>query len=303
MAWYTGKTEIAVMAIGDSNIVANAEGGDTPSTRYPNPNVYTYTKAADGAPYGDVYLDWRVVYDNDPARDLDMLWSFLAGVPYIGLPLGGREPSAPQLASSVQQATGITNYLYQSGQGGSSSDDWITGANWTSLLATVPTALASIPGTHTYFDIIYISLGTNDIVLLANTAEQFYTNILALKTLMVAEGWWVPGTTQIIFMDLPRTGSITGGVNNPGAGISYPENWRGLDLVRARLNDRVDMNSSVGLGYSATYPVHHSESAYTDLGIQAAALAVAQIPTQRAVFSIGGSRLSLGGQKLRVHSA
>ena len=153
----------------------------------------------------------------------------------------------------------------------------------------LPPALADVPGSPTYADVIFISLGINDHLLYAQTPEQYYTSMALLRSNMISEGWWVPGTTQIVLMDVPRNG-IMG-------------SWNGIDLVRSRFNDRISYVNSVNAQYlDEVFDVHYTPATLTNMGRLAGEMVFEQIPWQQSVFSVGGTRLSIGGQKLRVHA-
>ncbi|WP_460290996.1 hypothetical protein, partial [Bacillus cereus] len=79
--------------------------------------------------------------------------------------------------------------------------------------------------------------------------------------------------------------------------------WVGLDYVRERLNDRVALVSGTGLAIQPDFiSVHYTPESLTTMGRRAGEMVFNQIPWQQSVFSLGGTRLSVGGQKLRVHS-
>jgi len=297
VAWWTGKTRIAAASIGDSN--AFASGGVTPPGGQTwNPNLLWWASEFGQTPYSEANADWYSLDPNGTARQAELDSYLLGGnVGFIGQYLGGNGNAAMQMGSTFQAGSDADDvYLYQCAAGGTTADFWANDDGWDTLLRTIPAALAAIPGAPTYFDIIYISLGPND----CNqdfTAEQFYTNMKALRTKMIAQGWWVPNTTRIALMDLPRNGSVS------GAAGDYPDTWEGINYVLARFNDRIGMINSIGMTYEPIFPVHYLPPSYTSMGLRTGELLLADIPKQQAVFSVGGARLSVGGEKLRVNSA
>ena len=291
MAWWTGKTDIFGISLGDSNMVAS--GGFELGVQTFNTHVQCYATTAT-IPYDIGELEWRTLDPNGTSRNDQMLETLLDDTTYIGQVLGGNGNAAMQMASTVQQGTDAeTFWLYQGAQGGTTAYDWAFGDNWTTMLAELPAALAAVPGSPTYADVIYISLGANDALGIFSptyTSEQFYTNFSALRSQMISEGWWVPGTTQILLGDLPQNGVI-------------PGSWVGLDYVQARFNDRIALVSGYGLAIQPDFiDVHYTPASLTTMGRTAGEMVIDQIPWQQSVFSVGGTRLSVGGQKLRVHS-
>lgn len=272
MAWWTGKTAIAAANIGDSN--AFGSGGVTPPGGQTwNHNLRCWASESGNVPYSEANAGWRDLDPNGTAR-LPEYQSYLAtvgNVGFIGQYLGGNGNAAMQMGSTFQAGSDAdTAYLYQCAAGGTTADFWANGDGWDTLLRTIPDALAAIPAT--YFDIIYISLGTND----CNqdyTAEQFYTNMAALRTKMIEQGWWVPNTTRVMLMDLPRNGSVS------GAAGDYPDDWDGINYVLARFDDRIMMIKSIGMEYDpALGGVHYLPTSYTSMGLSTGELLLADIP-------------------------
>jgi lysophospholipase L1-like esterase len=315
MAWYTGKSEITVIAIGDSNVVG---APFVPDAGVQTQNTNTFYWANDGAiPYVQSGHSWQTLDPSAASRLLQFLDAAgdtsvypPEGIVYMGQTLGDLGSPSMQAANTIQQGTGIPVYTLLTALGGSTSSDLI-GWLWSQIETQIPLALAEIPSNPTYADVIYISVGGGDLLwgseatedldptnwrfpYTAPTAQEFYENVAELRARMIAGGWWVPGTTQIVINEIPRNGA-------PWF-PTYPA-WQGLAYMLSRFNDRIAMVSSVGRTYDPLWPVHYSPESYTDMGREAGELVVAQIPRQRAVFSVGGSRLSVGGQKLRVHSA
>ena len=296
MAWWTGKTAIAAASIGDSN--AFASGGVTPpGGQTNNPHLHCYVSEFGQVPYDEANLGWYSVDPNGTARAAELAsYSSGGNVGFVGQYLGGNGNAAMQMGSTFQQGSDAEDvYLYQCAAGGTTADFWANGDGWDTLLRTIPTALAAIPGSPTYFDILYISLGTNDCIQ-DYTADQFLANIRILRDKMIAEGWWVPNTTRVVWMDLPRNGTVS------GTGGDYPDTWFGIDYILARLNDRIAMINSIGMTYDTFFPVHYLPPSYTSMGLRTGELLLADIPVQQSVFSVGGTRLSIGGQKIRVNS-
>jgi len=224
MAWYTGKSALVGIALGDSNMVG--AGGFEIGVQAVNGAVQCYATSAT-IPYDPSELTWQNLDPNGTSRYAQMYETLVTqNTTYIGQVLGGNGAAAMQMADTLQRGTACDAfYLYQGAHGGTTADNWANGGNWTTMATYLPQALSEIPGSPTYADVIFISLGTNDKILAGQTAEQSYTNMATLRSKMVEEGWWVPGTTQIVLMDTPRT-AIMG-------------NWNGVDLIRRRFNDRI----------------------------------------------------------------
>jgi len=299
MAWWTGKAAIAAAGIGDSNMFGS--GGVTPpGGQVQNSNLKCWASATGQVPYSESNLGYRNLDPNGTARAAEYA-SYIGtvgNIGFIGQYLGGNGNAAMQMGSTFQQGSDADDaYLYQCAAGGTTADFWANDDGWDTLARTIPAALAAIPGSPTYFDIIYISLGTND----CNqdyTAEQFYTHMATLRSKMVAAGWWVPNTTRIALMDLPRNGSVS------GAAGDYPDTWEGINYVLARFNDRISMINSIGMTYDPDLGgVHYEPPSYTSMGLRTGELLLADIPKQQSVISVGGVRLASGGNKLRVHSS
>lgn len=294
MAWYTGKTDIVGIALGDSNMVG--VGGFELGVQTLNVNVRCYATTA-VEPYDPAELQWRTLDPDGTSRYDQMYDTLLANETYIGQVLGGNGAAAMQMASTIQAGTGCdTFWLYQGAQGGTTADDWANGDNWDTMLAELPAALAAIPGSPTYADVIFISLGVNDFLGTNSqerrySSDEFYTNFKALRSQMMDEGWWVRGTTQIVMLDLPRNG------------IMY-EPWYGLDYVMSRTNDRIWLTNSLGATFKdEVIPVHYTPASLTAMGAAAGAAVISQIPKQQSTLSIGGTRVSIGGTKIRAHGA
>jgi len=221
MAWYTGKTAIPAALIGDSN--AEGSGGFTPpGGQTIDPYLYCYASSAGQTPYSEANLGWRSGLDPNGTARMDEYSSYIAtvgNIGFIGQLLGGNGNPGMQAGSTVRAGTGIPNYLYKCCAGGTTSDFWANGDGWDTLVRTIPAALASIPGAPTAFDYITFSLGGNDAIG-GVTAEQFYTNFKTLRAKMIAAGWWVPNTTQIVILDMPRSGYFA---DNFG-------DWQGVDV-------------------------------------------------------------------------
>lgn len=288
MAWYTGKSALFGIALGDSNMVG--AGGFEIGVQAVNGAVQCRATSAT-IPYNPAELAWQNLDPNGTSRYAQMYETLVTqNTTYIGQVLGGNGAAAMQMADTIQRGTACDAfYLYQGAHGGTTANNWATGANWTTMATYLPQALSEIPGEPTYADVIFISLGANDKILYGQTEEQYYTSMATLRANMVAEGWWVPGTTQIVLMDTPRTAIM-------GA-------WRGVDLVRKRFNDRITYVSSVGATYldEGIYTVHIDPASLTAMGRNAGEQVLAHIPRQRSTVSIGGTRVSIGGKKLLVH--
>lgn len=296
MSWYTGKSALVGIAIGDSNMVG--VGGFEIGVQSVNGAVQCYATSAT-IPYDPAELAWQNLDPNGTSRYAQMYETLVTQqTSYIGQVLGGNGAAAMQMADTIQRGTACDAfYLYQQAQGGTDANNWANGDNWDTMLAELPGALASIPGAPTYADVIYISLGGNDFLGAFNnppvryTGEQFYANMKTLRDKMVDQGWWVPGTTQIVLGDIFRSSA-------------FYEPWYGLDYVRTRFNDRITLISSVGASYLDEFlDVHFTPASLTAMGRKAGEQVLAQIPKQRSTVSIGGTRVSIGGKKLLVHPA
>lgn len=295
MSWWTGKANLVGIALGDSNMVGS--GGAQIGVQTYNPNIRCYATTAT-IPYNTAELEWRTLDPNGTSRNAQMTAALALDQTYIGQVLGGNGACAMQMANTVQVGTGCeTFWLYQGAQGGTDANDWANGDNWDTMLAELPGALAAIPGSPTYADVIYISLGGNDFLGASNdppvryTAEQFYTNMKTLRSKMIAQGWWVPGTTQIVLGDIFRS-------------AVYYEEWLGLELVLARFNDRITRIPAQGALYlDEAFDVHFTPQTLTNFGRLAGERLLAHIPMARSITTSGGSSLANNGLKLRVHAA
>jgi hypothetical protein len=312
MAWYDGKTKLVVIALGDSNILAapfTAQAGVVAN----NANNLFWAND-DVSPYVQSGHTWRALDPDDTGRLLTQA-SSASGDPtiegsatlYANQLLGSNGSSTMAFADTFETTTGIPVYTYLAGSSAATTYDY-THWLWTQLEASLTTAMAAIPATSA--DVIYLSLGAGDLIwgdedfqalsqtswrlpYTAPTAQEFYDNFVEFRSRMVAAGWWVPKTTQIVIQDIPRSGGYLS---------AYPA-WQGLAYVLARLNDRIAMVSSIGRTYDPPLPIHYSPQSYADMGRKAAELVLEQIPRQRSTVSVGGVRLSVGGEKLRVNSA
>ena len=288
MTWGPGKANITVATIGDSNALGS--GGCTPNGGQAyNSKLFCYASASGQVPYSEANLGWRNLDNNGTSRVPEVESSIALGnVGFVGQALCGNGAPGMQFGGTIQVGLDSDRVsLYQAAAGGTTAAFWANGDGWDTLVRTIPTALSSAPDAPTFFDAIYISLGGND-VLQSVTAEDFYTNMKTLRDKMVAQGWWVPGTTQIVLGDMPRNGTIPG----------YPGTWQGLEYVLARFNDRIGFVDFVGFEYEPSFPVHPLPPYYTDAGRRAGEKVLAHIPGQQSTLSIGGVRLSLGGSKL-----
>lgn len=293
MAWYTGKTALAVAGIGDSNMLGS--GGFTPNGgQVTTTGLYCYASASGQVPYSESNLGWRDALDpNGTNRVAELVSSQGIGdLTYIGQILGGNGNPAMQAGAVLKNETGIDTYLYHTAAGGTTADFWANEGGWDTLDRTIPAALASIPGAPTAFDCILISLGGNDAIQ-TYTADEYVANMRILRSKMITAGWWVPGVTQVVILDMPRSGFFWDNYST----------WMGVEYIRARLPDRINRTNSTGYELDPSFPVHYLPPYYTNAGQQAGDMLFAQVPKQQALFTIGGVRLSLGGEKLRVNSA
>lgn len=291
MAWYTGKPALSLLAWGDSNSIGS--GGYTPSGgQETTSGLHCYVSATGQVPYSEANLGWRNGLNpngtnREPEYNSYISTGQQATAAWVGQILGGNGNPAMQAGSLLKQGTGIDTYVYQASAGGTTAEYWKNGNGWTTLDRTVPAALSGIPGTPTGFDCILFSIGGAD-ALAAVPVETHVTNIKTIRSQMIAEGWWVPGVTQVIILDIPQSiKDSTGG-------------WNGTNLVRARLNDRIGLTSSAGYGMADG--VHFSPPYYTNAGSQAGRMFLAQVPKQQSVLKMGGVQVTLEGKPIRVHS-
>jgi hypothetical protein len=84
---------------------------------------------------------------------------------------------------------------------------------------------------------------------------------------MVNAGWWIPGTTQVVILDTPKTGYF---------GETFG-NWQGLNEVLAGFQDRIARTNSAGYDLDPAMDVHFLPPSYTDAGQQAGDLLLEQI--------------------------
>jgi len=273
MAWYTGKTALSVLAWGDSNMFGS--GGFTPpGGQVTTSGLYCYASATGQVPYSEANLGWRNALDPNGTNRLPEYES-LVGVgtygasTYIGQILGGNGNPAMQCGATLKNQTEIDTYVYHTAAGGTTADFWHNGIGWDTLQRTVPAALASIPGAPTAFDCILISMGGKE-ALTAVPAETFVTNMKTVRSQMIDEGWWVPKTTQIVILDMPRSGPFA----------ATFEAFQGVEYIRARFNDRINRTNSTGYEMEPIFPVHYLPPYYTNAGEQSGAMFVDQVPKQ-----------------------
>jgi lysophospholipase L1-like esterase len=133
--------------------------------------------------------------------------------------------------------------------------------------------MAGVTGSPTVADVIYIGLGGNDFLGVFNspavryTAAQFETNFNTLRSNLIAQGCWVPGTTQIILGDIFRSSTLY-------------ELWFGLERVLAKSTDRIALVSAASASYldESPYFVHFTPASLTAMGATAGNLVFNQIP-------------------------
>lgn len=290
MAWWTGKTEIAVCVLGDSNVNAI---GNTPGVQSDNANVFYYASESGQTPYSESNLGWYSLSNDAPSRLAEILsyGELDPNTGFIGQLLGSNGAPAMQIGNTLQEGTGADVYVYQVASPGMTSVQFSSGACWDTIARTAQDALDSIPGTHALFDVVVSNFGVNDIAS-SITDENYYLNMKLLRQNMIDSGWWVPNTTRFVMLEIPRIPLLS----------VFPLIWKGLDFMQARFNDRVGRANSIGLVINPDdpIPVHFVPASNTELGRRAGDLLLADLPKQQSTFSIGGVRLSLGGEKLRV---
>lgn len=295
MAWWTGKTEIAVCVLGDSNVNAL---GSTPGVQADNPNVFIYASESGQVPYDEANLGWYHLSNDAPSRVETEFASYSDLYPntgYIGQLLGSNGAPGMQIGNTLQEGTGADVYVYQVASPGMTSVQFSSGACWDTIARTAQAALDSIPGSPDYFDVFVTNFGIND-MFTPITDENYYLNMKLMRQNMIDAGWWIPGTTQVIILEMPRIASTA---------PQYPDVWLGHDFFLNRLNDKNGRASSVGLEIieGDPIPVHFTAADNTRLGKRAGDLLVAGLPDNRCVLSIGGTRISLGSLRIKAHSA
>jgi len=297
MAWYTGKSIITVLSCGDSNCLGS--GGVTPpGGQTTNAKLHCYASASGQVPYLESNLDWRAGLDpNGTLRAAEYASAQADPTPltYTGQFLGSNGNSAMAMCDYVQQNTGEDPdvYLYQTGMGFALSSDWASGKGWDTLDRTVATALASVPTAPTAFDVIFFSMGGADLIDDVDP-ETYYANYSEWRGRMIAAGWWIPGTTQVIIMDAPWTLQYNGEI--------WPNTWGGYQYAMNRKRDCITSVTTrfAELDYLFLHPLPPYQTA---IGIAAGEKLIEGIPVTQATISLGGTRLSLGGLKLRAHAA
>lgn len=292
MAWHTGKSELRVLAAGDSNLFGSG-GFSPPGGQVTTSGLYCYASATGEVPYAEANLGWRNGLNPNGTNRLPEYNSYAGSglfttSPFFGQILGGNGNPAMQCGAVLKNGTGIDTYVVQGARGGITAAYFAGGNGWAALQRVVPAALESIPGEQTWFDCILISMGGNDAI--SGVPEETHaTNMNTWRSNMIGEGWWVPGLTQIVILDMPRTGYFW---ENFGS-------WKGMEKVVARFNDRIGRTNSNGLTVASD--VHYDPPSYTNQGQQAGELFLAEIPWQQSTLNIGGVGLSLNGLRLRVH--
>lgn len=268
MNWWTGKAEIAVCILGDSNIVAL---GSTPGVQTDNPNVFCYASASGQTPYSEGNLGWYNLSNDATSRVAEFV-SYSTLVPntgFVGQLLDGNGAPGMQLGNTLQEGAGADVYVYQVASPGMTSAQFSSGDCWDTVVRTAQAALDSIPGDHAYFDVFVTNLGGNDL-LSAVTDENYFLNMALLRQKMIAAGWWVSGITQAMILEMPRIPALA----------DYPDVWLGHDFFLDRLNDTNGRASSTGLTVNPDdpIPVHFVPESNTELGRRAGELLLAGLP-------------------------
>lgn len=316
MSWWDGKSKVTALCVGESNMggigtPANYEMG----LQTTNANCQYWQRPL-SLPYAQTGHAWGTLNPDGPSRHAEVLSSF--GGPlvkgdqllYMGHMQGGHGNPAMAMCDVLQKGTGLPVQCIQGFAGGATSADWIDWL-WTQLETQVEVAIAASATAITAMDVIYLSIGGGDVYYQTPTAEymnalgptwrfpwtpvtaqQYYENMRELRGRLIEKGWWVPGDTQIVLQDIPRSSIFTG---------YYPE-WRGLEYVRTRFNDRIALINSTGASFETALPIHYTPQSYTDLGREAGGRVIEQIPKQASTLSIGGVPLAIGSSRLRVHS-
>ena len=295
MAWWDGKTAISICALGDSNM--NALGYQL-GVQQDIASVNHYCSATGQVPYSEANMGWRHISPDSESRVPTEFASYTALFPntgYVGQLFGSNGAPAIEIANTLAVGTGIDTYLYQVASPGMTSVQFSSGACWDTIARTAQAALDSIPGSPDYFDVFVTNFGIND-MFTPITDENYYLNMKLMRQNMIDAGWWIPGTTQVIILEMPRIASTA---------PQYPDVWLGHDFFLNRLNDKNGRASSVGLEIieGDPIPVHFTAADNTRLGKRAGDLLVSGLSDNRSVLSIGGTRISLGGLRIKAHSA
>jgi hypothetical protein len=294
MAWHTGKTKLVCASLGDSNGYGSG-GSVPPGGQVFNPDLECYASASGQVPYSEANLGWRVLDPNGISRANELISSQGIGdLTYIGQGLGSNGNSAMQMASTLQLSTSATKaYLYQTAAGGTTADFWANLGGWSTLERTIPTALSTIPGSPTYFDVIFISLGTNDVIQ-GVTAATFYSKYSILRAKMVRAGWWVPGVTQVVLMSPPYAPSLIP--------FGWP-GWQGQKMASTRPLDYIGVVDLKGAELSQVFPpVHPLPPSQTAIGEEAAQMLLAGLPlTTNCIVKKGTLKLKSGTRRLRAY--
>ena len=258
-------------------------------------------------PYDVSTVSW-IPLDNDstPGRYTGANSSILTGgTLFVGQVCGGNGASAMQLADTLQQLTGIPNYVAMASHGGTIATEWLDDF-WDDLMAVFTAALLAAPGSPTFADVIYISNGAGDLFwgsprsvelvptdprssFIPPTQDEWYVSWTEMRRRLVAAGIWVPNVTQVIIQEMPYSPEVA----------AYPA-WKGLEFAISRTNDRIGLISSVGQNLDPAWPIHFVPQSYVNMGTDAAKRIFNQIPTQQSVVSVGGQVVSIGGQPLRT---
>lgn len=301
MSWFTGKTNLVVLGFGDSNL--QGTGGYELGVQQYNPNNRFYITNQEIA-YDELTLGWRQLSNDSTLRDVDGTGNGI----FIGQRCGGNGAPSMQLADTLQQLSGIPVYTAVGLRGGSTAEQWLDDL-WPNLVAMFTAALAAMPIPQTYADVFYISNGAGDLFwgspralqLVPNdprnigavppTAEQWYARWAEMRRRLIAEGFWIPGVTQIVVGDIPINQEFP----------AYPA-WQGLQYAISRTNDRISLISGRGMSFDPAWNAHYTPASYTLMGADAGTQVFNQIPNQEAVLSVGGIRVSYGGVTLRLNA-
>jgi hypothetical protein len=262
---------ILILAFGDSNM--GGIGGSDPTIQTADSNVFVRATLGVG-PYSTANLDWRNV---DPNAAIVTDYPPAASAPYLGILRASNGSTAFGLATALRQITGRQVYVISAFLGGVTNAYWQPGGGagkegMTTLLAQIPLALADMPFTPDFFDVVYMSGGGND----CGTGVKAATFISTWQTMydeMVSQGWVDPQYTQWFQGEIPQEYT------------AYAAGWTGLDALQAAMPSTAQVVSSIGL--LTADGVHFTPYALNYMAELAANASVARLlqsSVQRNVF-------------------
>lgn len=285
--WYKPPGQpVFMIAFGDSNCA----GSNSLQTGLlaPNPRVFVRAMPTLTASYDVNALVWTVLNQDDPIRSAQNSDALVQSKTYTGQLLGGAYPPGYDSADQLQKESGVDVYLYQTAMGGIQTDGFLgTGIGWAVMNGaqndSVNAAIAAMNLIITgdghppivYADVIFCSLGANDISIASVTGSDWYNSRWSvIYQNLITAGWLNPDRTQYFHLE---------NVNNQNANIlaRYTPGWVGYTLMDANTNEYVRLIGSKGAATISATDLHYLASQYVEFG-QTIGLMAAQGPSGKA---------------------